>query len=754
MEPKNPLNIWDIDMDKYCKENFLKEVTSMFIYEPSSKSFHPEGLFSELIFGQIGSPERTGTLAYIDLNCQVLSPISYINILKVCSWYENIINGKTYVKWNSKDCDFIPCEKDDPEANTGFSYFISNIGKVEFVKNSSLERGNRIRQLEGAIAKGTHLWSKNLVCPAGWRDVKITSTGREEIDEVNNLYLSLIAITREIRTGIESPELAKYFDGAKYHVQLKVVEIFEYWKNFFEGKSGFGQGSYIKRRLALGTRNVITSAPLLSESPDDIRTLKHNETQVPLYQAAKALEPMVVHALNTMFYAPVYTPGSTSIMAINPKTLESEYIEVDSSDVTYALGSQSKHDFINMMKNEQIRQKPVTVTDTNGKEYYFYLVYDTGDKIYLARNLNELKRHLHAGSAENNNTEQAIGISDCPILTDELLDKYVSEVRGEIISRLETPEERMRIANIKVSLSATPIQPDGTPDKEPNPFYGGCYIDDGRIVVNPHIRDTIATLNNTDKLKSIEVFHQIVRNVIAHEYMHDLYRLSIRERKNADIIARAEQENYTTKYLKTFDKQNDPEKYRKELFCEYMSNIVFPYPKEVAPVDNPVSFDIKNVRPLTNIEMLYFCTNGIKDKYCTITRYPIENTGSIYPSKMVIVSTAPSRCVDACMVSTPDSVIKCPHYPVYQYEIYDEGTIIHPSKTTLLTADFDGDKISLNAVLSKEAIDEIKEQLQMPMDIITPDGRFLDTLDTMTVSYALYAMTRVPPDTEFPTITD
>ena len=70
------------------------------------------------------------------------------------------------------------------------------------------------------------------------------------------------------------------------------------------------------------------------------------------------------------------------------------------------------------------------------------------------------------------------------------------------------------------------------------------------------------------------------------------------------------------------------------------------------------------------------------------------------------------------------------------------------------TTDYDGDKLSQNGILSKEAIEETKEQLASPLNLISPSGKFLDTLNTETVKYVVHALTRIPEGTKIPEIED
>ena len=50
-----PVNISLMNVDAFIDQHQCKQVTSLFIRESSSDEFHHDGLFSEDIFGQIGS---------------------------------------------------------------------------------------------------------------------------------------------------------------------------------------------------------------------------------------------------------------------------------------------------------------------------------------------------------------------------------------------------------------------------------------------------------------------------------------------------------------------------------------------------------------------------------------------------------------------------------------------------------------------------------------------------------------------------
>lgn len=86
MAAKAPFNVSVIDPDEYVKRKGCLPVTSHSVYEPSTQLFHPDGLFSEVIFGQMGSNDRLIRRGYIDLHTTLINPHLYKQImrLKVC----------------------------------------------------------------------------------------------------------------------------------------------------------------------------------------------------------------------------------------------------------------------------------------------------------------------------------------------------------------------------------------------------------------------------------------------------------------------------------------------------------------------------------------------------------------------------------------------------------------------------------------------------------------------------------------------
>mgnify|MGYP003297533734 CR=1 FL=1 len=111
----------------------------MFIKEPTSNEFHSQGLFSEDIFGQVGSTDRLISYGYIDLRTQVFHPTIYGHLLRLKALYGQILSSKTYARFDKEEEDLVACSENDEGAGTGFKFFLDNFKKIKFKKNASDE---------------------------------------------------------------------------------------------------------------------------------------------------------------------------------------------------------------------------------------------------------------------------------------------------------------------------------------------------------------------------------------------------------------------------------------------------------------------------------------------------------------------------------------------------------------------------------------------------------------------------------------
>ena len=387
----DPLNIQILKADTTIKHDRMQEVTSSFIRSPSSEQFHPDGLFSELIFGQVATTERLVRFGYIDMHCKVFHPLIYENVCRLkTGLYEEIMAGKLYAIFNKETADFTVATIDDEGAETGFSFFMRCFPMLKFEKNNSLTRNDRIRIIEEY--KEDLYVQRWLVIPAGIRDMNVENN-RKSSSDINTLYLSLLNYSKAIPVQNQDHPV---YDNIRFSIQKKIVEIYSYLSNLLDDKGGFLQRKYGARNLALGTANVVSAANMAAQSPLDPQFLKSTETKIPLYQAAKAFQPLVIFNMKLIFFNQIFDAGSDQIGVIDPETLTLEYQAIDIHEKDRFLSSEGLLNIIDLYQDDAMRHSPVVVHNEEGKQYYLFMIYDDVEDIYICRNITEFEKYYVA----------------------------------------------------------------------------------------------------------------------------------------------------------------------------------------------------------------------------------------------------------------------------------------------------------------------------------------------------------------------
>lgn len=385
----DPVNIAIMNVDEFIRDHQVMPVTSSLTLEPSTNSFHQDGLYSEDIFGAIGSPERMLRFGYIDLNTYIFNPKIFKLIVQLGGLYKDIMSGHAYAIFDpvSKNFERVVGDHTDVEdADTGYSFFLRHFHELSFKTSSSSKRDERIEVIEQY--KDRALLSRYLIEPAGLRDIANDSSGRLVQDDINKLYTSLILYARSIPKGSQSV----LYDSVRYQIQSKAQEIYEYIENFLDGKRGFIQGSFARRKVAGGTRNVITASTFMATSPEDPQLQKTDDVMVGVYQTIKGLQPFTKYAYNTIFILPIFKAEAVSRIALSdPKTGKLVYTSISPAERDLWTSSDGVDRLINSFRNTDLRRKPVMIRDTEGKEYALLFVYDEGDSIALCRSVDDLE---------------------------------------------------------------------------------------------------------------------------------------------------------------------------------------------------------------------------------------------------------------------------------------------------------------------------------------------------------------------------
>ena len=115
-----PFNVTILNADK-MRLMMTRPTTSTDIYSDQEGSFHENGIYSTLTFGDVNSPERDKLFSYIPLNTTLIHPFIFRELLKINRSYNDLLNKKKTFIWDPDKKDFSPSISE--EANNGYGFF-------------------------------------------------------------------------------------------------------------------------------------------------------------------------------------------------------------------------------------------------------------------------------------------------------------------------------------------------------------------------------------------------------------------------------------------------------------------------------------------------------------------------------------------------------------------------------------------------------------------------------------------------------
>lgn len=666
---KAPFNVRILDPDEFIQEKNCQEVTSFAMYTPSSTEFDPSGLFSEQIFGQIGSTTRLVRKGFISLNTTVITPHLYKQIISLKkSLYNGILKGETYAVFDNSIHDFVRVESTDPKARTGYAFFVEHVKDIEFVYTNSAQRANKIKLIDKY--KDRLFIDKYIVLPAGIRDVRIKN-GRPSSEAINKLYLGLLSLSNILPPGATD----SVYDQVRYQIQLKVVEIYDYIFNLMDGKKGFALGKYTARAVAYSNRNVITAA-MMNTAPDtdSKRVYSIDELEVPLFQAMKGAVPLVVNRLRHMLEN-VFDAQNNTTYLIDKDTLETGYYDITDAELRKFTTSEGLEKIINDFRNPEVQKAPVTVeVEQDGKksEKYVFLVYDDGDIITILRNINDFKQE-YAKTQNYRDIESLSVLDTIGITKDDYvvegsaacyafgfniaprdIDIIVNDKAYEILKKLP-PVEVDEFGDFEVEVSDVKFH-----------IKRNCHKDDGMTF--DKIQNTVVMIGD-------------------HRYI------------SPAILAR---------------KYNEVRRIKDIPKIEFFRTIVV---------------DETKIRPMTYVELCYLATSAaLVGKHVTATRYPVLEIQSLAVYKVHLMSTAVSRKVTVMNASSSSQKVVLPEYPKMDSPVR-ASLSVHPATLKLYNADHDGDTMTVNFLLSEEANTEIENYLKSNISMLNANGGLIYGID-------------------------
>ena len=275
-----------MDMEKFVKVNptMIKEVTNPVFLDRNRVPTY-DGLLSTEIFGN-NTKERSRRFGFIQLGGYYLQPIVYKNIKRLDRRIDGIISGKIKVIIQ-KDGTLV----EDENGHTGIDFLYKNWEKIKYKKNDSSIRNERIELFDNHKKSElfTNVW---IVCPAMYRDVNLQDIDTKKIgvDTVNNLYSRLIRLTAMLH---QDSSFTPIMHNTKFMIQSTLVEIYDYFKNMIEKKTGVVRKSLLGKSVDYGARLVITSPNYNFNSYKDV-DIDFHHAGVPLANCCSLFTPFIL----------------------------------------------------------------------------------------------------------------------------------------------------------------------------------------------------------------------------------------------------------------------------------------------------------------------------------------------------------------------------------------------------------------------------------------------------------------------------
>jgi hypothetical protein len=270
-----------VDIESFIsKNNVPGPITSPQTFLGKTKTFHPQGIMSEEIFGLEGSPERSSTFSWIELGCKVIEPVLYDVLTKrIEKKISGILSGDIICSINNEGRLI-----EDPDGDIdGFTSFVKNIHRLRFVPGDSV-RNKLIDMLYKNISKETFFTSRLLVIPPRHREIMIPEeTGESiEIGDMNEIYRKIIIQSNQVK-NVSGP----LYDILSFKMQQLVKDMYEFVRIKVGKKEGMIRNLMLGRRVDFSARGVITPNP----------KLRIGVIGVPLRMVCGIFEPYLIYGL-------------------------------------------------------------------------------------------------------------------------------------------------------------------------------------------------------------------------------------------------------------------------------------------------------------------------------------------------------------------------------------------------------------------------------------------------------------------------
>lgn len=361
----------------------LLPTTSMDIFSTGGK-FHPQGLYSEEIFGQVGSRQRQMRPSYINLRTSIMHPFIYETLSKLKALYKGILSGTQFAIWDDESKDFI--KSDIIDGQTGYTFFMEQFHDILYTSNDSTIRDLRISLLNKS--HGSCIYDFLFTIPAGLRDIEIEQGSRTIEDDINKLYRQMLRASNTISIYLPNTNDSRY-DNTKVTQQNTFNSIYDYIINILKGKKGFLLSKWASRNIINGTRNVLTAMDSAPKKLGSQEAITSNHTTCGLHQYLKATPDLSVYNIKNGPIANIIINLPNNIEVVDKNTLKRKDI-IPSQIVKETWGTEKGiENSINKFEKTIGRDKPIYIDGD-----YAALIYRDKKYFRVLFDIDELPSHL------------------------------------------------------------------------------------------------------------------------------------------------------------------------------------------------------------------------------------------------------------------------------------------------------------------------------------------------------------------------
>ena len=281
-----------MDVENVIRKNRLPQVTNQALLDPAGAP-DPAGLYSQEIFGRVGSRERKLLHAWVDLGGRFLHPFAYQIVKGMFRDLPKLIQRAAW--WRLSPKGFLEkADEGEKGAGTGLEWLIRNWSALDWKRTGVESREENIRLLKKLKPSETFV-SKWIVFPAFYRDMdRAGADGRMAMDDATALYKRLVLLG-QAKAG--AGDLAA--GTTDWRVQDALNQMYDMLTGRLAGKHGLIQRNIQGKSIDYAARGVISESRLDTDTYGELQ-VPYGHTGVPLHMALVMFFPFVTQQMEAL----------------------------------------------------------------------------------------------------------------------------------------------------------------------------------------------------------------------------------------------------------------------------------------------------------------------------------------------------------------------------------------------------------------------------------------------------------------------